>query len=147
MCAFMSLIFSEIKPIIDFGLMMSFGLLTSFVVTFTLLPTLLNLFDYQKVDVEEKSFSSFTHVLSKFSLNNVKLITLLSVVLIILSVFGISKLKVENSFINYFSKNTEIYKGMKLIDEKLGGTTPLNVILKFDNEENAKVNELSLIHI
>ena len=151
MCAFMSLIFSEIKPIIDFGLMMSFGLLTSFVVTFTLLPTLLNLFDYQKVDVEEKSFSSFTHMLSKFSLNNVKLITLLSVVLIILSVFGISKLKVENSFINYFSKDTEIYKGMKLIDEKLGGTTPLNVILKFDNEENAKVNEeedeLSLIHI
>ena len=141
MCAFMSLIFSEIKPIIDFGLMMSFGLLTSFVVTFTLLPTLLNLFDYQKVDVEEKSFSSFTHMLSKFSLKNVKLITLLSVVLIILSVFGISKLKVENSFINYFSKNTEIYKGMKLIDEKLGGTTPLNVILKFDNEGNAKVNE------
>ena len=48
MCAFLSLIFSEIKPIIDFGLMMSFGLLTSFVVTFTFLPTLLNLFDYQK---------------------------------------------------------------------------------------------------
>ena len=44
--AFMSLIFSEIKPIIDFGLMMSFGLLTSFVVTFTLLPTLLNLLNY-----------------------------------------------------------------------------------------------------
>ena len=141
MCAFMSLIFSEIKPIIDFGLMMSFGLLTSFVVTFTFLPTLLNLFDYQKVEVEEKSFSSFTDMLSKFSLNNVKLITLISVILIILSVFGISKLKVENSFINYFSKDTEIYKGMKLIDEKLGGTTPLNVILKFDNEGDDIINE------
>ena len=55
MCAFLSLIFSEIKPIIDFGLMMSFGLLTSFIVTFSLLPTLLNIFDYQKVEVEEKS--------------------------------------------------------------------------------------------
>ena len=141
MCAFMSLIFSEIKPIIDFGFMMSFGLLTSFVVTFTLLPTLLNLFNHQKVVVEEKSFSSFTQVLSKFSLKNAKLITLLSVLLIILSVFGISKLKVENSFINYFSKDTEIYKGMKLIDEKLGGTTPLNVILKFDNEGGAIINE------
>ena len=141
MCAFMSLIFSEIKPIIDFGLMMSFGLLTSFVVTFTLLPTLLNLFNYRKVDVEEKSFSSFTHLLSKFSLKNAKLITLLSALLIILSVFGISKLKVENSFINYFSKDTEIYKGMKLIDEKLGGTTPLNVILKFDSDEAANIND------
>ena len=49
MCAFLSLIFSGIKPIIDFGLMMSFGLLTSFIVTFSLLPTLLNLFDYQKI--------------------------------------------------------------------------------------------------
>ena len=114
MCAFMSLIFSEIKPIIDFGLMMSFGLLTSFVVTFTLLPTLLNLFNYRAVEIKEKSFSSFTLMLSNFSLKNVKLITLASVLLIILSIFGISKLKVENSFINYFSKDTEIYKGMKL---------------------------------
>ena len=141
MCAFLSLIFSEIKPIIDFGLMMSFGLLTSFVVTFTLLPTLLNLFDYKKIEIKEKSFSSFTELLSKFSLNNVKLISSMSVLLIFLSIFGISKLKVENSFINYFSKDTEIYRGMKLIDEKLGGTTPLNVILKFDNKEDNIVNE------
>ena len=41
-CAFLSLIFSEIKPIIDFGWMMTFGLLSSFIVTFSLLPTLLN---------------------------------------------------------------------------------------------------------
>jgi len=141
MCAFMSLVFSEIKPIIDFGLMMSFGLLTSFIVTFTLLPTLLNLFEYRQVDVEDKSFASFTNLLSKFSINNVKLISTISVLLIFLSLFGISKLKVENSFINYFSKDTEIYKGMKLIDEKLGGTTPLNIILKFDNEEVNLENE------
>ena len=57
---------------------------------------------------------------------------------IILSVIGISKLEVENSFINYFNKNTEIYKGMKLIDEELGGTTPLEVILKFPNIESEK---------
>ncbi len=141
MCAFLSLIFSDIKPIIDFGLMMSFGLLTSFIVTFSLLPTLLNIFEYQKVEVEEKSFSSFTNALSKYSINNVKLILSISIILIILSIFGISKLKVENSFINYFSKDTEIYKGMKLIDEKLGGTTPLNIILKFDNEEVEVISE------
>ena len=41
--------------------------------------------------------------------------------MVVLSVFGISKLEVENSFINYFDKKTEIYKGMKLIDDKLGG--------------------------
>ncbi len=140
MCAFMSLIFSEIKPIIDFGLMMSFGLLTSFVVTFTLLPTLLNLFEYRNVVVKEKSFSAFTQMLSSVSIKNVRIVLLTSIILIFSSLYGITKLKVENSFINYFSKDTEIYKGMKLIDEKLGGTTPLNIILKFDSEEEI-INE------
>jgi len=60
---------------------------------------------------------------------------------IILSVVGISKLEVENSFINYFNKNTEIYKGMKLIDEKLGGTTPLEIILKFPKKVTEQSNE------
>ena len=56
--------------------------------------------------------------------------------IIVISVIGISKLEVENSFINYFSKKTEIYKGMKLIDDQLGGTTPLEVIIKFpDNKD------------
>ena len=61
--------------------------------------------------------------------------------IIVLSLIGISKLEVENSFINYFSKKTEIYKGMKLIDEKLGGTTPLEVILKFPKKENEKSDD------
>jgi predicted RND superfamily exporter protein len=67
---------------------------------------------------------------------------LLTGVVVILSITGISRLEVENSFINYFSKKTEIYKGMKLIDEKLGGTTPLEVILKFpDTQEENITNE------
>ena len=141
MCAFMSLIFSEIKPIIDFGLMMSFGLLTSFVVTFTLLPTLLSLFEYRNVVVKEKSFSAFTQMLSGISIDNFRIVILTSIILILSSLYGITKLKVENSFINYFSKDTEIYKGMKLIDEKLGGTTPLNIILKFDNTDEESIDE------
>ena len=140
-CAFLSLIFSEIKPIIDFGWMMTFGLITSFIVTFTLLPSLLNLMASEKIDVQEKSFTNFTGFLANCSITKKKLIYIISILLIILSIFGISKLKVENSFINYFSKDTEIYRGMKLIDEKLGGTTPLDIILKFDTNINNEVSE------
>ena len=140
-CAFLSLIFSEIKPIIDFGWMMTFGLITSFIVTFTLLPSLLNLMASEKIDVQEKSFTNFTGFLANCSITKKKLIYVISILLIILSIFGISKLKVENSFINYFSKDTEIYRGMKLIDEKLGGTTPLDIILKFDTKTNNEVSE------
>ena len=44
----------------------------------------------------------------------------------------------ENSFINYFDKKTEIYKGMKKIDDELGGTTPLNIIIKFPAKQSKK---------
>ena len=134
-CAFLSLIFSGIKPIIDFGWMMTLGLLSSFIVTFTLLPTLLNFLEDRKVNVQENQNSKITLSLSKFSVNNKNIIFFVTIIVIILSVFGISRLEVENSFINYFKKNTEIYKGMKLIDDKLGGTTPLDIIIKFPKNE------------
>ena len=140
-CAFLSLIFSEIKPIIDFGWMMTLGLLSSFIVTFSLLPTLLNFLEDEKFSLEENKNSKITSIFSNFAINNKNKIFFITLVVIILSIFGISKLEVENSFINYFKKNTEIYKGMKLIDDKLGGTTPLDIIIKFpkpqiDNSEN-----------
>jgi uncharacterized protein len=140
--AFLSLIFSEIKPIIDFGWMMTFGLITSFIVTFTLLPTLLNLVPFKNISIKKEQESKFTTFLGKISLNSKNTIFGITSIIIILSVTGISKLEVENSFINYFNKNTEIYKGMKLIDEELGGTTPLEVILKFPDIDKEKVNSV-----
>jgi len=134
--AFLSLIFSGIKPIIDFGWMMTFGLITSFIITFTLLPTLLNFAPTKNIDLIKEQDSKITNFLGLFSLNNKNTIFGVTGIIVILSIIGISKLEVENSFINYFNKNTEIYKGMKLIDEELGGTTPLEVILKFPTIEN-----------
>ena len=136
--AFLSLIFSGIKPIIDFGWMMTFGLITSFIITFTLLPTLLNFAPTKNISLKKEQDSKITNFLGSISINSKNIIFGFTGVVIILSVIGISKLEVENSFINYFNKNTEIYKGMKLIDEELGGTTPLEVILKFPNTESEK---------
>ena len=134
--AFLSLIFSGIKPIIDFGWMMTFGLITSFIITFTLLPTLLNFAPTTNISLKKEQDSKITNFLGLLSLNNKTAIFGVTGIIVILSVVGISKLEVENSFINYFNKDTEIYKGMKLIDEELGGTTPLEVILKFPVTEN-----------
>ena len=139
--AFLSLIFSEIKPIIDFGWMMTFGLITSFIITFTLLPTLLGFVKNNDTLIKDDVDSKITSFLAKISLNFKNLIFITTGIVIILSIVGISKLEVENSFINYFSKKTEIYKGMKLIDEKLGGTTPLEVILKFPEKKEKKTEE------
>ncbi len=138
--AFLSLIFSEIKPIIDFGWMMTFGLITSFIITFTLLPTLLNFTPTKNISVKKEEGSKITNFFGIISINRKKTIFLLTGIVVILSITGIARLEVENSFINYFSKKTEIYKGMKLIDEKLGGTTPLEVILKFPETQDDNID-------
>jgi len=140
-CAFLSLIFSEIKPIIDFGWMMTLGLIVSFTITFSLLPTLISFVSDISVNINENKNSVFTNLLAKISINNKSLIFIISAIIFFISIFGISRLEVENSFINYFSKKTEIYKGMKLIDEKLGGTTPLEVIIKFPKKDNVVEDE------
>ena len=139
--AFLSLIFSGIKPIIDFGWMMTLGLITSFIITFTLLPSLINFVPKENISLNRYKSSLITSFFAKISQTNQKTIFTITGVVIILSFIGISRLEVENSFINYFSKKTEIYKGMKLIDEKLGGTTPLEVILKFPKKEKEKNDE------
>ena len=136
--AFLSLIFSEIKPVIDFGWMMTLGLMTSLIITFTLLPSLIRFVPEGKIFLKEDKQSRITTFFSNISLNNQKTIFSITILAILLSLIGISRLEVENSFINYFSKKTEIYQGMKLIDEKLGGTTPLEVILKFPKKDISK---------
>ena len=139
-CAFLSLVFSEIKPVIDFGWMMTIGLCISFISTFLFLPALIKIFN-PPISTNLKSIdSNLANILLGISKKNL-LIYSTSLILIIASVVGILQLKVENSFINYFDKNTEIYKGMKNIDEKLGGTTPLEIIIKFNSNEKIIKND------
>jgi predicted RND superfamily exporter protein len=133
-CAFLSLVLSGIKPIIDFGWMMTLGLMVSLAVTFLLLPSLINLLSSEnEVGLKDTDKSFITSMLGAFTKKSKFLIFGTTFVVIFFSIIGIFKLQVENSFINYFDKETEIYKGMKKIDDDLGGTTPLNIILKFPN--------------
>ncbi len=141
-CAFLSLIFSGIKPIIDFGWMMTLGLIVSLIVTFLLLPCLLNIFSSEnEIDIKDTEKSFITNSLGSFAKKNSIFLFSITTLIIIASIVGILKLEVENSFINYFDKETEIYKGMKKIDDELGGTTPLNVIIKFPKKQNNEKND------
>ena len=141
-CAFLSLVFSGIKPIIDFGWMMTLGLIVSLLVTFLLLPSLLSIFSSNnEINVKDTEKSFITSALGSFTKKNKILIFGSTIIIVLFSIVGISKLEVENSFINYFDKETEIYKGMKKIDDDLGGTTPLSVILKFPIKQNKSDGE------
>ena len=142
-CAFLSLVFSGIKPIIDFGWMMTLGLIVSLLVTFLLLPSLINLLSSEnEMDIKDTEKSLITSLFASFTKNSKFLIFGFTILIMILSIVGIFRLEVENSFINYFDKETEIYKGMKKIDDDLGGTTPLNIILKFPTKsKELKIND------
>ena len=132
---FGSLVVSEIKPVIDFGLMMSTGLIVTFLTSFLLFPCLLLILGKKSSvnSIKELRFTLPEHLgrLTEFHGNK---ILFFAVAISILSFAGVSMLRVENSFINYFSEKTEIYQGLKLIDEKLGGTTPVEILIKLEDD-------------
>ncbi len=131
--AFVSLLISDIKPVIDFGIIMILALLIVLISSFVILPLIVSFFSK-----DEKNYSlnlSFLKSFYPFAYKNSKYILGLNILIFFISLYGITNLNVENSFVKYFKKNTDIYKGMYLIDNELGGTTPLDIVLKFKNDE------------
>ena len=134
---FGSLLFCDILPVITFGWMMIAGITVSLVLTFLLFPAVLMLMSKETPQAKRNSHFSLTSFFARFTEANGAMILVISCIIFLLSVIGISRLVVENSFIDYFKDSTEIYKGMKVIDQKLGGTTPLDVIIDFDESESS----------
>ncbi len=131
---FGSLLLCDILPVINFGWMMSAGITISLLLTFLLFPVLVMLLP-KCIPVLCKIRFSFTTVLADFTETRSRLILSLAIFLLFFSLIGSSRLVVENSFIDYFRQSTELYQGMKVIDEQLGGTTPLDVLVDFEPEE------------
>jgi uncharacterized protein len=131
MAGFASLIFCNIRPVINFGYIMVVGVAFAIVVPFLFLGTVLILLPRDKPWVKHQSAWSATSMLSRFTVAHGWWVLGISLVLAVLNAVGISKLRVENCFINYFKSSTEIHQGMKVIDRQLGGTTPLNVVIDF----------------
>ncbi len=129
---FSSLVFSDIKPVVDFGWMMCAGLAVVFLTSFSLFPAILVLLKKSEPAGAGSGQYQLTSWLARVAERNRIAIPVGAAVLLVTSVVGISRLTVENSFISYFKQDTEIYQGLKLIDEKLGGTTPLEVLLNLD---------------
>ena len=144
---FVSLVTSDIKPIIDFGWMMTLSLAIVFVILFTFIPCVMLLMPKRPLKVEDKGNAGFTVSLARFTDNHGVFVLVATVVVTVLGVIGIGRLEVENSFINYFKQDTEIYQGLKQVDETLGGTTPLDIVLKFPppapvSSEDAELAEM-----
>ena len=127
--AFLSLLLGELKPVIEFGKMMAFGISIAFIFTFSFLPSSLSLIKNNK----SKDYLSLHKITNKILAISKKYSTYIyltfSIVFCVL-IFGTTKLVVENRFIDYFDEETEIYQGMLEIDKNLGGTATLDIIIK-----------------
>ena len=132
---FASLILSNIEPVINLGLMMSIGITISLILSFVTFPIILMIIGKKDEHDGKNIQTSFITKCSSIVENHGKTIIVVSILAVVFSITGSSKLFVENSFINYFKPSTEIYKGMKVIDENLGGTSPLDIIIKFKDDE------------
>ncbi len=128
--AFISLIVSDIQPVIYFGLIMVMGLLCAFFLTFTVLPTLIHLFNPQIAGSKNNKPSTFLSGILNFVLHNKSIATLSIFILALFSAYGISQITVENRFIDYFKSSTELHQGLVFIDQELGGTVPLELLLE-----------------
>ena len=132
--AFCSLLVSGIRPVIDFGWTMTIGISLAFVLNFTFFPAALVLLSPEISRSGKDKTRIFTLAVAAFIKRHQKIILCGSFLLAVVSMIGISKLEVENRFIDHFKSNTEIYKGMQVIDRKLGGTTPLNIVMNPDQK-------------
>ncbi|MBC6413841.1 MAG: MMPL family transporter [Chromatiales bacterium] len=128
--AFISLLVSGIRPVIDFGYIMTIGIVVLFIVVFTLFPSFVCLTKKNDIHTEKDFTYKITNAFSNLSRKHYLPIIGVSVLIAIGSATGMNRLEVENRFIDYFGTDTEIYKGMLEIDRKLGGTTPFDVVLK-----------------
>jgi predicted RND superfamily exporter protein len=129
MVAFGSLLFSGIRPVIDFGWMMAIGIAVAFLLVFSLMPAALMFLKpgvpHRRKDLTDRITRFFARLISSHG----SAILTASAILALFSIVGMSFLTVENRFIDYFKKSTEIYRGMEIIDRELGGTTPLDVVI------------------
>ncbi len=135
--AFISLLISGIRPVIDFGWIMTIGLVLGFVITFVVFPSFIQLLSTEKHESGSSITYKITHWIYNISVKFKPAIFTLAVMLIVFSGYGISQLKVENRFIDYFKPTTEIYQGMTVIDQELGGTTPLDIVIDADPDEES----------
>ncbi len=131
---FISLVFCDIKPVASLGIMMSASICVSLLICFWVFASLMCLLPKKPVNTTFENFFTLTKHCAKIAINpsGRKFIYITSTALFIIGIWGMSKLEVENSFIGYFKKSTDIYKGMEIIDTKLGGTVPLDIVISFD---------------
>ena len=142
--AFASLLVAGIQPVIDFGMMMTVGIVVGFLCTFALVPAAMSVFPEPQQSQSSADDAPMTQKFSGYVEHYGGAVLAVTALLLLATLLGISRLKVENRFIDYFKESTEIYQGMELLDAHLGGTIPLDIVLYPPAESAPPVDEQTI---
>ncbi|MDR2965811.1 MAG: MMPL family transporter [Treponema sp.] len=139
--SFVSFCFTTVIPCKEFGYFASFGVAAAFIVAITLIPSLLIVRGPKKLSnrvttkSEKTGFSSFLAENLSVIAHRKKTILFFAVLVIAFSLYGLSKLIVDNVMVEYFRPNTDIAKSDKFIREQFGGSKVISVVAHSDSTE------------
>ena len=147
---FFSLLTSEVFPIKYFGLFTAFGVTAAMLFSLLLIPAGILIFGFtkRKPISEKKSKNGKIPFSYKFanSVIKYKIITLfLTILVVAVSLFGMTKVWINSSFLEKFEDDSDIVLTDKFINEHFGGTSTLNVILEAD--ENGKMKSPEILKL
>jgi predicted RND superfamily exporter protein len=145
---FVSFCFTEVPPIREFGYFSSFGVIASFLVAVTLIPSLLIIRGPKpmkngadnpaggKKDGTAVYQDSLNEALTGSLLGiagKKRLVLLTAGAVTAFSFYGLSKLIIDNVYVEYFRKDTEVRRSDFFIREKFGGSKVVNVVAEADD--------------
>ncbi|MFH2045664.1 MAG: MMPL family transporter [Pseudomonadota bacterium] len=136
---FFAMVISQLKMMSDFAVFGSVGVLFAFILSFTLLICLLSFsrknksYQIKAIKTEKRFLSRILDWVTAYNLKNQRIILIISVIILIFSFIGISKLKVAYNFIEEFKENTEVRQTLTYADKVMGGF--LNIVYIFDTKK------------
>ncbi len=145
---FTSLLTSEVYPVKYFGIFTSFGVMSAFLFAMVLIPASLMIVGLPKrrklnkkqIEKKEKNKDklTFAYKFTDAILAHKLRVVVITVVIVVVSIYGITKVWVDSSFLANFEKDSPIRVTDKFINEKFAGTSSFNVILEGKENDTFK---------
>ena len=146
---FISLLTSQVYPIKYFGIFTAFGVLAAMIFSLLLVPASILVFGLphakKKNQSKKKDDKKTNHLAYRFAestLKNKNWVYISTIIIIAVSIFGMTKVWINSSFLEKFETNSDIVLTDKFINENFGGTSTLNIVLEGEQENTFKNPEV-----
>ena len=144
---FLAFLVSNLTIIKEFGIFTAIGVLFAFIVSITFLPALLSFMSPPKIRKNQKyiqlaSTNRFMKRLSGVIIKRKVGIVLVGFFICAIGIFSIFNISREVNMVDYFKKDSEIREAEDMMESKLGGSIPIQILVKGDLQEPAVLKEM-----